>query len=391
MTPHQPDGAQRTARSVGIMTMHRIRNYGSTLQAYGLRRLVESVAPEATVSFLDFRPGPVLAPDAHRPTSGLGRSLAKVREYARTKAPLSDRARFLNHKRMYGRRYFPLVGIPSQPLHDLRVDVEIIGSDEVFNCVQGNSNVGYSRDLFGHGSPAAKVVTYAASFGNTTAAKIASAGIADHVSADLRRLAHLSVRDEHSRNLVESLTGRSPEVHVDPALAYPFMSLERRIPRHRLHADPYLIVYGYSGRLTAGENAQIRAYADRRGASILAFGGVQECADRFIDCSPFELLAYFRDALGIITDTFHGSIFSIINKKPFGTIVRRSSGNGYGNEEKLDHLLRLFGLDERRMDGAGKLHELLDADVDASRVDEVLTRERDRTRAYLSKVVNQCT
>lgn len=367
--------------------MHRIHNYGSTLQAYGLRQLVESVAPESAVSFVDFRSGPPLVPSTGEPSSRLSRNLAKVREYNQTKAPVWDRLRFFNHKRSYGRRYFPLVGISQQPLYDPRVDVQIIGSDEVFNCVQRNSNVGYTRDLFGHGSPADKIASYAASFGNTTMAKIAAADIRDEVSDDLHRFQHLSVRDEHSQELVRALTGISPQMHVDPVLAYPFMSLEEQIPHERLHPCPYLIVYGYSGRLTAEENAQLRAYADSRGAEILAFGGLQECADRFIDCDPFELLAYFRDALGVVTDTFHGSIFSIINDKPFGTIVRRSVGTAYGNEEKLGGLLRLFDLEGRRVESAAALPELLDTPLDFSRIEDVLERERSRTRAYLSEVL----
>ena len=41
----------------------------------------------------------------------------------------------------------------------------------------------------------------------------------------------------------------------------------------------------------------------------------------------------------IITDTFHGSIFSIITQSNFVTLVRKSVGNSYGNEEKLTFLL----------------------------------------------------
>ena len=43
---------------------------------------------------------------------------------------------------------------------------------------------------------------------------------------------------------------------------------------------------------------------------------IQKCADRFVDCSPFEVLAYFRNAEEVITDTFHGSLFSVITHRP---------------------------------------------------------------------------
>lgn len=53
---------------------------------------------------------------------------------------------------------------------------------------------------------------------------------------------------------------------------------------------------------------------------------MQSGADKFIDCSPFEVLAYFKNAQEVITDTFHGSIFSVITHRPFTTLVPKSVG-----------------------------------------------------------------
>ena len=157
------------------------------------------------------------------------------------------------------------------------------------------------------------------------------------------------MRDENSARIVEALTGQRPMVNVDPVLAYDYMSLESRIPKERQHEGKYVIVYGYGGRLNSEENELLRKYARSIGAEILCFGGVQECCDRFVDCDPFELLAYFRDAEAIVTDTFHGTIFALINNRPFATIIRRSVGHGYGNEEKLGYLLEIFGVSSQRV------------------------------------------
>lgn len=377
----------RQPTSVAIMTMHRIHNYGSTLQAYGLQRLVETIAPRSSVSFVDFHPGPVLENGHASRGSSLMRNLGKLIEYNQTKTPVRDRVRFFNHKRTYGRNYLAPLGIPRTPNYARDVDVQIVGSDEVFNCVQSNMNVGFSRDLFGHDAAASTLATYAASFGNTTWEKLEATGVAAEVADGLRRFHHLSVRDAHSRELVERLTGRSAQLHVDPVLAYPFMTAEERVPRRRLSDRPYIIVYGYSGRLSTVENRALRDYARARGADILSFGGVQECADRFIDCSPFELLAFFRDTLGVVTDTFHGTIFSIINHKPFGTIVRPSVGRSYGNEEKLSYLLSFLGLQERRVGPGTALGELLHDTPEYGPVDEKLSLERRRTNQYLAQIL----
>lgn len=375
--------------SIGIMSMQRIRNYGSTLQAYALRRLILGVADDAVVSFVDYRPGDVLVKDQEcgARTSRLHRTLAKVSDYNSVDAKIVDRVRFLNHKRTYVNRYLPPAGIPAQPNYDQDVDVLVIGSDEVFNCVQANTNVGYARDLFGHSSPARKIVSYAASFGNTTMAKIDEFGIRKDLEEDFDRFAAISVRDRNSADIVEALTGERPVINVDPALAFDYMRLESKIPSRRQHADKYILVYGYSGRLDDVENAALKRYAQGIGAKILCIGGVQGCCDRFVDCSPFELLAYFRDAEAIVTDTFHGTIFSMINAKPFGTIIRRSTGHNYGNEQKLGFLLETFDLGCRRVTDLTGIGDLLSTPIDAGSVDQKLAHERTSTLQYLTSAV----
>ncbi len=375
--------------TVGIMSMQRIHNYGSSLQAYGLRRLIEGLIDDVDVSFVDYEPGRILVEDegSSGSVSPLRRVVSKVVEYNQVDAKLSDKLRFFNHKRRYGRRYFPMLGISAEPNRDLDLDVQVIGSDEVFNCVQSNTNVGYSRDLFGHGSPARRLLSYAGSFGNTSIEKIEAYGIGRHLADDFSRFSAISVRDQNSAQIVTRLTGQSPAVHVDPVLAYDFMSLEARIPKQRQHEGKYLIVYGYSGRLDHAENEILTRYARSIGATILCFGGVQECCDRFIDCNPFELLAYFRDAEAVITDTFHGTIFAIINSRPFGTVIRRSVGHAYGNEEKLGFLLDTFGLASQKVTDMSGISDILGNAIDHQSVGATLEQERNRTRAFLTSTI----
>ena len=219
-------------------------------------------------SFVDFEPQAPLIKEAGSSLSAskLGRVVSKVAEYNEVDARLSDKLRFFNHKRSYGKRYFPMIGVTAEPNHDLDLDVQVIGSDEVFNCVQSNTNVGYSRDLFGHGSPANRLISYAGSFGNTTIEKIEAAGIRQDLAEDFARFSAISVRDRNSAQIVEQLTGQPPEVHVDPVLAYDYMNLETRIPEQRQYDAKYIIVYGYSGRFDHEENQILKRYAGSIGA-----------------------------------------------------------------------------------------------------------------------------
>lgn len=370
--------------------MQRIYNYGSSLQGYALRKLVGESTNDALVHYLDYTPGPPLvkSPDIKRNGGGhLRRTFDKVSEYSKTEARILDKIRFFNHKRHYASKYFPLIGISAAPRHETNIDLQIIGSDEVFNCVQNNTNVGYTRDLFGHEAKAKKLISYAASFGNTTLEKIDAYKIRKELEEDFLKFDAISVRDINSQEIVGQLIGERPVIHLDPTLVYPLMQ-DSNIPGARQRRFKYIIAYGYSGRFSEVENHAIRQYANHIGAKVLAFGGLQSSADEFIDCDPFTLLAYFRDAEAVITDTFHGTIFAIINEVPFATIIRKSHGAGYGNSEKLGYLLSSMNLEGRALNDPSTLTELMQEAVDFSPVRVLREQQRARTLSYLRSAID---
>lgn len=368
---------------VGIMSMQRIRNYGSFLQAYGLRRLLESLGCE--VRFVDYRPGRCLV-EPDRP-SRLPRPAAKLVEVLEGPGPLSAKLAYANYKRHYDARTWPLLGLSAEPDYTTDdLDMLVIGSDEVFNCVQSNPNVGFSPDLFGAGSEAHRTVTYAASCGNTTVSKLRERGVADEVAGWLRDLDAVSVRDENTASVVRELAGTDPVRNLDPVLAWDFFG-EVDVPESPVEGR-YVIAYAYSGRLAEDECAALRAYADERGLRVVNVGGVQGRCDEFLDLGPFEVLAAFRGAECVLTDTFHGTILSVIAERPFATIVRTQ---GYGNAEKLTDLLSRLGLGSRAAPSTDDFARLLDSAPDWTPVRARIAEGRIATLDYLQKEVSACT
>ena len=360
--------------------MQRIYNYGSFLQAYGLRSLLESLGCD--VQFVDYEPGACLVESA-APRKGLARKAEKALEVFRYDAPLKDKLAFVRHKRTYAGRFYPMLGLTEQPNLDPELDMLVIGSDEVFNCVQDNANVGFTPALFGQGYRAGRKVTYAASFGNTTLEKLDKYGKCGEVAGYLKELDAISARDANTGAIAAALAGAEPAYNLDPVLVYDYFGLCDRIPAE-VDEKNYMVVYGYSGRLSEGECAAVRAYADSHRLRVLNIGGVQGACDRFVDCSPFEVLAYFKHAKAVVTDTFHGTIFSTIAHTPFAAFVRSS---GYGNSEKLTDLLRRLGLEGRAAEGADGLAAALDAPVDWAVPDAANAEGRRAAREYLSAQV----
>ena len=370
-------------KKVGIMTMHRIANYGSFLQAYALRQMINELGVQ--VEFVDFHVDPPIIMEEMDSGNKLVRKIQKGLKVFGYHAPITHKIAFVKFKQSFASKYYPLLGVSESMNYNPILDCLVIGSDEVFNCIQKNSNVGYSLELFGMNHQAKKVITYAASFGNTTLHKLEQYKKKDEIAAMLNKIERISVRDTNSRIMVEQLTDETPEYHIDPVLAYDYMK-KYKIPKISTN-DKYIILYAYSGRISDEESDWIAAYAKKKLLKVYAIGGIQKCQDRFINCSPFEVLSYFKNAEEIITDTFHGSIFSIITHRKFTTLIRKSVGHSYGNEEKLTDLLKCLELEDRMTTEIYDVEKINQKIIVFSKVDEILANQRQRAWEYLRREV----
>lgn len=366
---------------VGILSMQRIKNYGSFLQAYALKTLVEDLGHE--VQFVDYHiEKPVIEVGKNTTNS----SFRKIIQTLEGDAPFVQKIQYMIHKKDFGKKYYKLLGLTEDPNYNPKLDTLIIGSDEVFNCIQSNTNVGFSMELFGKDNNAKNLISYAASFGNTTIGKLKKYSKFDEIKKLIEKFDNISVRDTNSGKIINEMTEKNIYYNLDPVLIYDYVNDCNKIPELKI-GDKFMIVYAYSNRISKEESKYIKEFAKKNKLKIYAIGGAQNCADKFIDCSPFEVLAYFKKAEIIVTDTFHGSIFSIINKRKFATLVRKSIGNNYGNEEKLTDLLCRLKLEDRIIYNISNLEKIGNKDINYSDTDKILKEERVKAKNYLKKSI----
>ena len=368
---------------VGIISMQRIVNYGSFLQAYGLKSLLEEMGHE--VQFVDYHVGNSLVEGGTKHKNGIFSKVYKGLEALRYDASLKQKIQFIIYKKHFSKKYHGILGLTDKPNYNPKLDVLVIGSDEVFNCIQQNPNVGYSLELFGKNNNAKKVITYAASFGNTTVEKLKMYNVDREIGNLLNGIETISVRDQNSAEVVKTISSKEVVYNLDPVLAYDFIKKCKLIPKKE-KKEKYLILYAYSGRITSSESKWISTYAKNKGLKIYAIGGVQKCADKFISCSPFEVLSYFKNADEVITDTFHGTIFSIITERPFVTLVRKSVGESYGNEEKLTDLLSRLKLKNNIIYDLEEMNKVKTQEINYKEVEEILYLERNKSIEYLRNI-----
>lgn len=351
---------------VGILSMQQVKNYGSFLQAYSLKRNIESLGHSC--DFINIVPGEQLGEYKIS-------KFHKIKLLIQRLAGIDFIKRFKTIKRFqtrFSKEFLLELGVKPGENKE-HYDVVVIGSDEVFNCAQVTW-FGFSRQLFGEGLNADKVITYAASFGATTVEKLAQLGIKEVVADLLKKINKISVRDANSVESIKVLTGGMPEKHLDPVFIYNYDHL---LPASVPLKD-YMIVYTYPGRITdKSEIFAIKSFAKSKGLKLISIGHYFPWCDDVVVPHPFEVLAYFKNASYVVTDTFHGSVFSIKYNKTFATIIRGMNSN------KLTHLLEQFGLEKRIIRNTKDLPYIMMTPIDYRPVNEMIALETERSKRYL--------
>ena len=357
-------------KTIGIMSMQRIHNYGSYMQAYGLKQLIGSLG--YNVEFVDYEFEKELT---HKKKENIVSKLLRnknILRYAKKKKIVNE-----FHKR-FAEEFIPTL-CDKINVRPSNIDTLVIGSDEVFNCLQAYP-VGYSRELFGKNYENIPVISYAACFGQTTYDRLKDYDISDEVSNLLKKFKSISVRDDNSYNTVLKLTGIKPTINLDPVLIYDYE--KENIDNVKI--DNYILIYAYSGRLTTEEEKYIKKFAKKHNKKIVSLGMYQKIADYNLVVSPFEMLAYFKHANYVITDTFHGSIFSIKTHSKFCTIVLNNTN---GNSNKLVDLLERLHLKDRIVTDVEEIENKYLEGINYDDTDMILEVEKQHTMQYLMEVI----
>lgn len=359
-----PDISPVRSAAIGILTFHRCINYGSYWQARCLCEGLHSLG--STAMLLEHRSARVdraewrcaLQPQLPIATSGEDHVLfrRKMRKFfeAFEQLPLSAP--------------FPV----DRPEASPEVDLVLVGSDEVWNLKHPWYG-GYPL-FFGEGFTGRRLAAYAASFGNLTAARL------DHVWAErLRRFSHVSVRDLNSRDILRKAPGIDPAVVLDPCLLFPNVVAAVKPQRD---FGTYAVVYGHS--FPAWLKIAVRNWANERGTKLLSIGYRNDWVEEhWIDAGPDAFASVMAGAKAVITNFFHGCVFSLLNEKPFACVLSDYRAN------KIRDLAATVGARRHVVDETTRPAQLranLDEPLDPS-VHRCICDLRHRSNAYLHDVL----
>lgn len=354
--------------NIGILSMQQVPNYGSFLQAYGLKTVLESLGH--SVSFIDIIPGEQLPQFKQGKYTNIKKGLKRLICRNPFKMVYYSLKFHLRYKNEFSKILY------QDNANILKFDAVVIGSDEVFNIAQ-STWFGFSKQLFGDGINTTKIISYAACCGATTVEKLNELGL-ERIIGDMldKNFSAISVRDDNSLRLVRTLTGKIPQKNIDPVLLYDFT---KEIPERIPHSNrKYMLIYTYPTRMSNPEEIKvIKTYAKKHNLEIISISEYFKWVDTIVTPTPFEVLAYFRDAQCIVTDTFHGTVMSILQNKPFATLIRNMNSN------KLTGLLNQFSLQDREIRNPNRLEEILCQSIDYTPINHLINQERKKSILYL--------
>nr|WP_040678566.1 polysaccharide pyruvyl transferase family protein [Rhizobium mesoamericanum] len=287
---------------VGVLTFHRCINYGSYWQA---RCLVEGLATMGvTAVLLEYR------------SKRLDRA-----EWRCALSPLLPMRSPHNDYGLYKKKMHKFFGAIAQlplscpfPLDDPakaeQFRLVIVGSDEVWNLK--HPWYGGCAVFFGEGLIADHLVSYAATFGNFAS----QARLRGLWGDRLRRFSRISVRDLNSARLIREALAVEPELVLDPCLQFPQPLLAARGGDNARH----VAIYGH-GFPKWFQNV-VRQWADRRACRLVSIGYRNDWADKqWIDAGPNEFACFMASAKAVVTNFFHGCVFSLVYEKPFACVI----------------------------------------------------------------------
>ena len=330
MTKNRGECTDSIVPTVGIATFHRSLNFGAVLQAYALQQTLKAHGVDS--EFIDFRKGEHISRDRTL-KSRLRRALLWVWDAPRRR----KFDRFVG-EHLKTSKYFPTYREVQE--HRFPYRAVVCGSDQVWNPELTEATLPFFLLEFLPDTIAR--VAYAPSCGNKEAVQAR----AEEFRQALPRFAALSIRESEELELIGDFAGgREVRTCIDPTLLGG-EALWEAVAVSPPEREPYMFFYSF------GAPRELTALAERialaRGLKIVHFhkGRHFNCANRRVQPGPEEFVSLVKNAECVLTNSFHGLVFSVIFEKEF--LVQNVKGRG----ARIRTLAAELGFEQRCINAA---------------------------------------
>lgn len=378
---------------VGLITYHAAYNYGSVLQAYATQKKIASLGNKVTVVDYRSEEGDRFYEALYRTHMGLRTWLADL-----TMLPVAKLRRNRNDKfKQFITENLPLSERCYKQPEELKeladaFDIAVSGSDQIINKHSNElENVGweYMAPFLLEWSNAKKI-SYASSPATMTDDDL------ERIAPSLKQFDELSVREENANARIAKVTGKTVTTVCDPTL---LLNQQEWLEDLGQHSLPEVLandisassgfVFFYSllrPKRGAVVFKQLRTLAQRFGKPIAVLtplaGNVPKCAEliNVLDSGPSEFLALMEHADAVITDSYHGTLFSINFHKTFWVFTEHEIAKELTS--RRGQILSKLGLQNRIIEDLPSLQSI--DQIDYTAADKALAVFRKQSVDYLT-------
>lgn len=324
---------------VGLITFHRAVNYGAALQTVALSKYINENICQCEV--IDYVPNLNGAPSKNilrRCLSFGKRTLNSILFYKRNKKERKFNKFSKKRIKLSRRTYFGDSAICLEPP---KYDVYISGSDQIFNTtLTGNSNAFYLSFVKN-----GKKISYASSFGR----ECVSETEIEFIRKYLIDFEAISVREKSGGEIIEKQIGKKSENVVDPVFLLDNVVWREMSADIKLK-EKYILVYAMeNSTMMANAIEALNLVYDYHIYIVCGSNSAQMLdGEKLSNLGPEEFIGAIRGAEIVLTNSFHGTAFSIIFGKKLYCVAHSTRNT------RLENIL---------MD-AGYADKLIDADTD---------------------------
>lgn len=357
-------------KNIGILTLHYGLNYGAVLQAYALRKVLNSFS-ECHAELINY------VPEERACQFFSANNIANMQK---------KREKFNKFLSIY-------CGVCTPMTHSVignAYDAYLVGSDMIWNTDFLEVTADYAYFLPDLNSNAKKVA-YSASVG-IPFEKIDKALFQKYLS----KFHAISLREKSYMKFISELAGRECEYTLDPTMLLESSSYEALMKdvdnaeKFDAAEKPYILCFWYDrgdGSFVGIETAN--ALARKYGLSIKhTFSDEAFVARQMLirdngcmfQVGISEFLWYVKHASVVVTNSFHGAIFSILFKRPLYICYQDPW------KCRQENLVELFHLEDRVVQGYLSPSRL-NLEMDYRPVFDILKREKERSIAYLKNAL----
>ena len=264
----------------------------------------------------------------------------------------------------------------------LDFDFYITGSDQVWNpVIHGNDN---DPGCFLQFAPEKeKRIAYAPSFGIGDYPQELAASLKTYIGS----MGWLSVREPEGQRILRKYAAVEVPLVLDPTLMAdedvfdPISAEVQGLPKE------YILCYRFGKESYWEETVRqlskvLKLPVVELPLSIEAYAKGTRLR---YDIDPAKFIGAIRGAKLVVTDSFHCTVFAVLNHVPFYTLMRQSRDAKHNMNGRMVHLLEMLGLQNRMVNAQSKLEFDRESvlKVEFTHADAILAREREKSQKYL--------